>query len=156
MLLNQRNYTALDLCIPGESAEVLWSPALSSGLSCMWILALWSPDRLSCCWSPQRLFWLFLSPYQQLPPHISAGKLWLLLWVMLMSSVMAAALNCVLILQRLWLRLIFVSLMLLHFRNAINKIFLKERKRGRDLKWKTSTVWTHLPQVPEEEKEQTA
>lgn len=84
-----------------------------------------------------------LAPQPELPPHISAGKHWLLLQVTLVSSVMAAALNCVLILQHLWLCLIFVSLILLHFRNAINKIFLKERKHGRDLNWKMSPNWSH-------------
>lgn len=59
-----------------------------------------------------------------------------------MSPVTAAALNCVLVLQHFWLCLIFASLILLHFRNAINRIFLKERKHGRDLKRKMSTNWT--------------
>lgn len=57
-----------------------------------------------------------------------------------MPLVIAASFNRVLILWHLWLCLIFVSLTLLHFRNVINKIFLKERK---DLKWKMSANWTH-------------
>lgn len=60
-----------------------------------------------------------------------------------MSLVIAASFNRVLILRHLRLCLIFVSLILLHFRNVINKIFLKERKHGRDLKWKMSANWTH-------------
>ena len=60
-----------------------------------------------------------------------------------MSLVIAASFNHVLILRHLRLYLIFVSLILLHFRNVINKIFLKERKHGRDLKWKMSANWTY-------------
>lgn len=60
-----------------------------------------------------------------------------------MSLAIAGSFNCVLILRHLRLCLIFVSLILLRFRNVINKIFLKERKHGRDLKWKMSANWTH-------------